>query len=91
MESIGFFWLQIGYVGAEILFALLPETALRTWIERLERALHDHPALATPAMELEPQLDDLHEPFVGFALPVIPRNRSDGLFDVGGELEFEEE
>jgi enamine deaminase RidA (YjgF/YER057c/UK114 family) len=31
------------------------------------------------------------QPFVGFALPVIPRHRGDGLFDVGGELEFEEE
>ncbi len=64
---------------------------MRTCVEWFERALHDHAALATPAGELEFDFGELPESFVGFALPVVPVDGGDGFFDVGGELEFEEE
>ena len=68
---------------------MLAEVSLRAWIERLERALYDHPAAAAPAVEFENQLGGLEESLVGAFLPGVPGDGGNGAFDDGGELEFE--
>lgn len=52
-------------------------------------ALFPEASLRAFVERLEFDLGELHEAFVGFALPVVPVDFGDGFFDVEGELEFE--